>query len=152
MVAPSFDHERRLLFVESMADLLGCTTPTLLGGQCRPDVVRMDIHRGRLLVGDAKDTETPSRAATRRRFQRYAQAASAWGHVGFVVLFAICHDRRWEAERWVELLRDVVRQEPRLQPKVAGSACFDQDTTVTWLEAVAIANKPTSLNRHAVDS
>ena len=137
MSAPSLDHERRLSFIESIADLVGCTAPTPLGGQCQPDVVRIDVHRSRLLVGDAKHSETPSCGATRRRLERYVRMASAWGRVGFIVLFAICHDRRWEAERWLELLLDIVNNEASLQPMLAGSACFDQEMTVTWLEVCA---------------
>src|SRR5688572_22846386 len=116
MGAPNFDHERRLSFIEALADLLGCTTTVVLDEDCRPDVVRVDMRRVRLLVGDAKDTETPSCDATRQRFERYAQHASPWAEAGFAVVFAICHDRRWEAVRWSEFLRARVSGVGSLQP------------------------------------
>lgn len=139
MSAPSLDHERRLWFLETMADLLGCTTPTPLDDECRPDVVRVDLRRARLLVGDAKHSETPSCAATRKRLLRYVNRSSSWCRAGFVAVIAVCHDRQWEAQGWLDLLRDIVDGNISLQPVLCGSASFDSQTTVTWLEARYVA-------------
>ncbi len=133
MSAPSDKHERRRAFIMSIADLVGCVTDWSLDERSRPDVVRMDLPKGRLLIGEAKHTEDPSCQATRARLVRYASLADAWSARGFNVLFVVCHDRLWTSEEWAKLLVGITAYEPNLSPCFAGGATFDEHTAMTWL-------------------
>lgn len=137
MPAPTLQHERRREFLRTIATLAGYTVDCSLDDECRPDVVRVDMLRARILIGEAKDTETPSCPATRQRLLRYAKAAASWTEIGFAVKFAICHGRQLESECWLALLRDVVQGDGTLLPRSAGSALFDEATTLTWVEVAA---------------
>jgi hypothetical protein len=84
-----------------MSHLAGFTVRVDLGPALAPDLVRLRPDWPRLLVGDAKATETPACTATRTRLLRYGAAARGWCVAGIGVTFVLCHDadprRRWLA-------------------------------------------------------
>lgn len=136
MSAPTAQHERRAQFIDDLASLIGCTMEARLDDAYRPDVVRIDPRRGRLLIGEAKHWEAPGSIATGRRLNRYGALAAHWSKIGFGVLFLVCHDRHWESERWLQVLASVVGSHGTMRPIAAGSASFDAETTIAWLECV----------------
>jgi hypothetical protein len=98
-------HNQRVEFLDALAALMGCKVK--LGGVLpdgrRPDVLRMDVRRGVLFIGDAKDTESPGCRATQVRLLRYLDWLRA--HVARTErrgVFALCFGKEADADRWVE--------------------------------------------------
>jgi hypothetical protein len=112
-MSPGLLHERRRHLLDDMASLMAfppATDPMLaLPDGSIPDVLRIDIYRRRLFIGDAKDVETPGNTATRRRLSHYVLWACAATRKGFDVVVAICHGRQWEALDWARTLNTLAR-------------------------------------------
>jgi hypothetical protein len=104
MSAPGASHELRRGALDTMAIMAGFTASCRLGEGLQPDVVRADLRRAYLLVGEAKDTETPGTAATAARYTKYAHEARRWLRAGFTVVLAICHGDTWLAADWASFL------------------------------------------------
>lgn len=98
------EHDLRVRFLDTLAVLVGYKES--LGGQLpdglRPDVLRYDSRKGRLFVGDAKNTESPGCLETQVRLLRYLRwlyAHSCSGERSGV--FAICFGKSSDARGWV---------------------------------------------------
>ena len=133
MTAPSTLHEERVALLEACAVLAGHLTPGRLAPDEYPDVVRLDLHRCSLFVGDAKATETPGCAATRARVHGYLRAIRAWTRDGFTARVALCHGRPDQAGGWTELLQHAARC---AAIDVTHTGCDDLEpgTVVTWVD------------------
>lgn len=130
MTRPSDAHERRVETLRALADLSGFVQAVTLAG-LRPDLCRVD-HRARLLVGDAKATETPGDTETRLRWGRYVRRARhSLGQGRFAsVILMVCaggHIAGWE-----EHLLAVAQTAP-LPARASGSTLLSPDTRVAWV-------------------
>lgn len=123
MSAPSDLHEVRVGLLSDLATLSGYSVEVHIACVLRPDISRIQRACPRLLIADAKASESPSNTETRLRLRRYATAAWPWLTARNSVDFAICHDPD-PAEQWVQCLREVVES-----VGLAGSA-----TSVTVIE------------------
>lgn len=92
MSAPSELHERRVRLLCDLADLSGYTLDVAAYTGLRPDVCRLHHRASSIFMADAKATECPGDAATRRRLVRYAMATRLWIGSGIQVAFGACHD------------------------------------------------------------
>lgn len=91
MSAPTAQHESRVGILAALADLAGYTVDVRLDGRLQPDVTRLHRSSARLLIADAKATESPTDRATRARLTRYAERCASWRCAGFEVALALCH-------------------------------------------------------------
>lgn len=91
MTGPTVIHEDRVATIETMAALAGCTSRGHLDRRTVPDVVRVDYLGRRLLVGDAKASETAGCSETHRRLRQYFVLATSWLVRGYSVRVALCH-------------------------------------------------------------
>jgi hypothetical protein len=112
-VSPGLLHERRRKLLDDMASLMAfppaADAVIALPDGSIPDVLRIDFHRRRLFIGDAKDVETPGNAATRRRLGHYIVWATTAAKLGTDVVVAVCHGRQWEALDWARTLSGLAR-------------------------------------------
>jgi hypothetical protein len=99
MTAPTPEHVERVALLDTLAQLAGCRSRTLLAPSLFPDLVRVDLVRRRLLVGDAKAVETSACYETHRRLRRYFRAVRRWLDNGFTVRVTLCHPLP-SAEDW----------------------------------------------------
>jgi len=93
---PSPVHESRVELLRSLGILLGylkTPAPALPDGS-EPDLFQFDPDRHRLLIGDAKATETPGNGATRLRLRHYVTWARRHGTNGDVTLLLCTGARR----------------------------------------------------------
>ena len=131
-------HDERAEVLRTVAVLAGYTTPTQLGELLIPDVVLLDLRRRRLLVGDAKDTETPGNQQTGDRLARYAAAARSWAAAGFAVRLAVCHGLPARPASWVGLLLAVGRRAAWHVLDV-GAMPVDVGTALSWADVYVFA-------------
>lgn len=106
MTAPSVAHEQRAEVLDALAVLAGFSAELACWPDgTRPDVLRADVARRRLFVGEAKATESPCRSDTAERLARYlAWVAAARADMTYV---AICFGRRDDRRGWIRLLERV---------------------------------------------
>lgn len=71
---------------------------------CQPDVLRGNLARRLLFLGDAKDTETPGCRATQMRLHRYFRWARCHTDNGGTTILAVCFGRRRDSAAWVRTL------------------------------------------------
>jgi len=130
-------HARRVLFLEALSGLLGCSTGVRGGlpdGR-RPDVLRFSFPRKRLFIGDAKETEVPGSAATQSRLFGYIRWFVAHlanpGREGVVV---ICFGRRADGRRWHDTIK-ALANEGRVVLTGSGLRQLDSDCSLVWIVA-----------------
>lgn len=128
MSAPTAQHESRVDTLAALADLAGYTVEVRLDSHLNPDVTRLHRSSARLLVGDAKATESPENRATRARLTGYAERCASWRRAGFEVSLAVCHGED-QAGAWQACL-GVVSSLARLGP--CTTTCGPIDGT-TWV-------------------
>lgn len=138
MSAPTAQHESRVDTLAALADLAGYTVDVRLDGQLNPDVTRLHRSSPRLLVADAKATESPDARATRARLTGYAERCASWRRAGFEVSLAVCHGED-QAGAWQACL-GVVASLARVGP--CTTTCRPIDGT-TW---VSLTTFPASLS------
>lgn len=107
--SPGDDHGSRTRVLETLAGLLGfhgLALPCLPDGS-RPDVLRVDMVRRGLFVGDAKHTETPGSVSTALRFRRYMRWIRAHqnGSAAGIAIVVLCFRRRQDAAKWLALVQ-----------------------------------------------
>lgn len=127
-------HDSRVEFLDTLAVLLRCTESvgSQLPDGCRPDVLRMDIDRNILFIGDAKVTELPGCKQSQVRLLRYLRWLSA--HIDRPTafgLFAICFGRMIDAEGWLSTISCLAR-EISLSTTEKGVVKFDHHLFVAW--------------------
>lgn len=127
-------HDSRVEFLDTLAVLLRCTESVgfQLPDGCRPDVLRMDIDRNILFIGDAKVTESPGCKQSQVRLLRYLRWLSA--HIDrpkAFGLFAICFGRRIDAEGWLSTISSLAH-EISLYTTEPGVVRFDHHLFVAW--------------------
>ena len=143
MSAPSEAHEHRVELLEQLADLAGLRDPFGLGAGLIPDVSRVDNRCRRLLVGDAKNTETPGCEATGRRLRRYVVPLSGHLRSGVearLVLAVPLHGT--DACMWLRMLLRTVAPLPVTE---FGHLDVDYTTTLVWVHLQA--TPPRSVDR-----
>jgi hypothetical protein len=129
-----YQHEFRVALLEALSDLIGCFEE--IGGQFpdsrRPDVLRVNKFKQLLLVGDAKDSESPRTAATLARlfgYLRWVQAHVARkGRVGIVVL---CCKRTSEVNAWKESIVSLA-SELDLTPSFVQFSTLTRHDALVW--------------------
>lgn len=133
MSAPGARHEHRRRLLADTATLAGLTVPAVLPRGLEPDVARRHPRSPRLLLGDAKDTETPGCAATARRLRRYGAALVDPVRAGTTarLALAVATDAPSTLRAWVELLHEVTRPLPA---GAAGHLDVDDHTTLVWVD------------------
>lgn len=137
MSAPSPAHELRVRELESLATLSGITGAVQLGLLAEPDVVRVDLGRRLLFVGDAKETETPGNRRTRSRLASYVREADLVLAKGGTCVIAIAHPVPSSARRWANLLNGIL-EGAGLPASSVTSCTIDSTITVT----AAVARRP----------
>lgn len=103
MTAPTGLHESRVATIRSALRLAGFTPDEPFDTNSRPDVVGVDHHRHRIVIADAKASESAGTYATRIRLADYFRAADRWREAGFEVAALMCVPAE-SASRWLELL------------------------------------------------
>jgi hypothetical protein len=96
-------HEYRVEVLKVLSDLIGCFEE--IGGQFpdsrRPDVLRINKSKHLLVVGDAKNSESPNTAATLARLFGYLRWVRAHiARTGRIAVFALCCKRTSDVTRW----------------------------------------------------
>jgi hypothetical protein len=96
-------HEYRVGVLRVLSDLIGCFEE--IGGQFpdsrRPDLLRINKSRQLLLIGDAKNSESPNTAATLARLFGYLRWVRA--HIerkGRTAIFVLCCKRTSKITAW----------------------------------------------------
>lgn len=103
---PGVDHEYRRQELDTMLLLAGLTSRFRLRASMQPDVARFDPRSPRVAIADAKGTETPGNAETRRRLLAYARACVPWANAGWAVSLSIGADTHHGAG-WRQALQSV---------------------------------------------
>jgi len=128
-------HNRRAALLDSLALLSGCTA-TVPGGfpdGGRPDVLRLDLSRRLLFVGDAKNTEPPTCRETQARLMAYIRWLSA--HVQFTrgrAVLAVCFARRGHSGGWRRTL-SLLAEEAALMVEQEGVRDLADGCSVAWV-------------------
>src|SRR5437773_213074 len=96
-------HEYRVEILRVLSDLIGCFEE--IGGQFpdsrRPDVLRINKSKQLLVLGEAKNSESPNTAATLARLFGYLRWVRA--HIsqrGRIAVFALCCKRTSNVTAW----------------------------------------------------
>src|SRR5438046_10455473 len=96
-------HDDRVEVLKVLSDLIGCFEE--IGGQFpdsrRPDVLRINKSRQLLVIGDAKNSESPNTSATLARLFGYLRWVQA--HIarrGRTAIFALCCKRSPSVTAW----------------------------------------------------
>ena len=128
------DHNSKALFLDALAILVGCRDS--LGGVLpdgkRPDVLRIDLDREILFMGDAKNTESPGNKETLVRLSRYLRWLAL--HVtkkNRIGIFAICFAKRADAIKWENAMLMLAREINLICAKF-GRNTFGLKLNVTW--------------------
>lgn len=124
-------HEHRVRLLTTLAVIGGRHRPTRLDARLTPDAVLIDRRGRRLLIGDAKATETPADAATARRLRRYLRVARGCAEDGYAVRVVVCCPGR--ADAWEQLL---LRTAAEVAAPVAahGHHRIGDDDTLSWID------------------
>lgn len=132
-------HDGRADFLDALAALLGCVTPisTTLPDGARPDVLRVGLESRMLFIGDGKNTETPTCAATEARLRRYFAWARAHADLGGRAVVALCFGAGWQSFGWRTMLTGLAA-EAGLETERSGADTFGADY-VAW---VALRARP----------
>lgn len=108
---PSPRHEWRVGLLGCLAQLTGHHTD--LGAWpdgTIPDVLRADLSRRRLFVGDAKAAEQPGDPAAAARLDGYVDWLAVAVRAGAVGSLAICAPNREEAEDWGKVIEGLLAE------------------------------------------
>lgn len=130
-------HDLRIEFLDSLSVLAGYAQKLDCGlpdGR-RPDILRIDLKRQRLFIGDAKDSESPKDLNTGARLLAYFRWLSthvvARGGRGTV---AICFGNARHVRGWTNTLR-MLSQEAGIAEVVTGVERFGTGFFVAWCDA-----------------
>jgi hypothetical protein len=127
-------HQSRVEFLNSLACLINCPTgigATLADGT-RPDVVRINKFRNSLFIGEAKNTELPTCAATQSRLRNYFKWLAVFqkqrrGNG----IFAICFGDTNQTNAWVQTINNLAAEEC-LSWADSGTLNFEAGFSVVW--------------------
>ena len=126
-------HALKVEFLDALAVLLGCESA--LGGAFpdgrRPDVLRADLGRRALFVGDAKHSERPGSRETQARLLGYMRWLSSHVRAGGIGVFAVCFARESDTGGWAEALSTLER-EVGLERTTRGGERFEPGLVVVW--------------------
>jgi len=124
-----------------MAILVGHSAhfPSGLPDNRRPDVLRIDIGRKRIFIGDAKDTEPPTSRATLARLQRYVLWLTAGLRAGYTGTFAVCFGTKRHANGWRSSIEMLLR-ECDVAAQV-DSVWFGEDTGVVYASIIGTRDR-----------
>lgn len=151
------EHNVKAKFLDGLAILLGCKENLAVGfpDGGKPDVLRADIERSVLFVGDAKHTETPGCTATKVRLLHYFRWLAA--HVGGgnrLGIFALCFGAGSDRDHWRHAIREIASL-VGLRISDSGYCQFASDLNIVWLvfdgheETVRLQPVPLQLRRHS---
>jgi hypothetical protein len=128
------EHDKKARLLNDLAILLGCDGGLHSGfpdGR-RPDVVRIDVVRQILFIGDAKQTETPRCEMTRIRLRNYLRWLRA--HVcdaERLGIFALCFEKRSHRKGWSQTIIDTAAL-VGLQTHRHGFCSFGERLNMVW--------------------
>ena len=128
------EHNSRVLFLDTLALLLGCKGS--IGGMLpdgrHPDVLRIDKKREILFIGEAKNTETPGFKETQMRLLEYLRwLASHVTKEDRIGLFAICFGEKADSAGWEQTVLMLAR-EISLVCSGHDIASFSSKLNVVW--------------------
>lgn len=128
-------HGRRVEFLDALAILMGCegTLNGELPDGRRPDVLRYDMERRTIFIGDAKHWETPGNRETQARLQHYFKWLRSHVEGGGWGVFAVCFGRESDTSAWTETIR-MLGREVGLDYARRGVERFEPGLTVAWSE------------------
>lgn len=132
---PSEAHEDRRRALDALAILTGHTAALPWGfpDGLRPDVLRCDLSRSSLFVGDAKEVETPGCLETRVRLLRYIRWVASHVQTGRrTATLAICFGPASQARGWQETL-EVLSHEAGMEPILCQHDRLGSGFNVVWL-------------------
>ena len=131
--APTTRHDKRVVFLESLAVLAGFreSIGLQLPDGCRPDVLKWNSGRRALFIGDAKDTETSGNRETQARLRRYFEWLSASVEAGGNAVFAVCAGWEEYPSRWADTIR-ALALESSMESRRDGFARFPSGMSVWW--------------------
>jgi hypothetical protein len=129
------DHDKKVRFLNELAILLGCTRN--LSGRFpdgrRPDILRADIQRYILFIGDAKQTETPGCSMTKMRLANYCRwlAANVDGGKRLGIL-VVCFARLSDRHGWNKTISNLLMC-AGISKCDSGFSSFDENLNVVWV-------------------
>jgi hypothetical protein len=128
------DHNSMALFLDALAILVGCRDS--IGGVLpdgkRPDVLRIDLDREILFMGDAKNTESTGNKETLVRLLSYLRwLASHIAKSDRIGIFAICFVERADSTKWENAVLMLAR-EIDLMCTEFGTNTFGLGLNVAW--------------------
>jgi hypothetical protein len=128
-------HGRRVEFLDALAILMGCegTLNGELPDGRRPDVLRYDVERRILFIGDAKHWETPGNRETQARLQHYFKWLRSHVEGCGLGIFAVCFGRRSDTSAWTETM-EMLGREVGLYYTRRGVERFGPGLLVAWSE------------------
>lgn len=128
------EHDKKAKLLDDLAILLGCESCLCSGfpdGR-RPDVLRVDVARQILFIGDAKHTETPRCEMTRLRLCSYLHWLLA--HVRSaprIGIFALCFAEGSHRKGWSRTVAEMVAL-VGLRTYQCGFCSFGERLNVVW--------------------
>ncbi len=134
MTAPGPTHERLRVDLDALAVLTGHREHLRLGDWLRPDVARCDLLDLRLFVGDAKDSEGPTKPDSLRRLRTYLAAVAQATRLGWTATVAVAHahpDAAWLAQlEWFAARFGLTLRH-------RGVRVIAADATISWIGVAA---------------
>jgi len=127
-------HKEGTALLDTLATLVGCLASLNAGlpDGLRPDVMRLDLSSGRLFVGDAKHSESPSSIHTQGRILNYLRWFAAHLRCGRGEgVFAVCFSKISDTHLWVEAL-DMLAAEAGVPHAFVRHEQFPGGMTLVW--------------------
>lgn len=140
MSAPSELHETRVDLLLALAMLAGLTIPTQIDPLRIPDVARRSPDGRRLLLADAKATESPRCRETARRLAAYLRCCRPYVAEGIQVRLALCHGYERGQPTWCDLLRGVSSATYVCTDR-PDRAMLTEDAWVSWVDLRGLSTR-----------
>lgn len=104
-------HQDKVVLLETLGDLIGCTQTFPLSDGLLPDVLRIDNSQTLIYFGDAKQTETSNNRDTQERLLGYLLWLSSFlSKPGRNGIFALCFKDASDLNGWVKTIQKLAAQ------------------------------------------
>ncbi len=131
MILPG--HEAGVASLNTLADLVGCASTVRLPDEHRPDVLRCDLAREILYVGEAKYAERPTDVAAVTRLRSYLDWIKAyWANGERAAILALCFTHTEDGPAWHGALLAAIRESALPEPTIRSDQ-IDGATNVLML-------------------
>ena len=117
--------------LSTVATLAGFSSPFLLPDGLLPDVARLSLDTGAILIGDAKHSEFARGMATLGRLERYMWWLARLRPTVAPDIFCICHPRLADQD-WLGAF-DLLSEVTGVLIGHAGIFNLSHDTAVSWV-------------------